>query len=226
MGETWNFDFYFLWGSSRSRSGRDSAWVLCARDGRTCWFGSTADIRGNTLGRLVLNIVVEQTRGQGAYQSRQTFGNQPSCLLRFYPRKILPFKSLTFSPRTRSAIAETSVRNIEFGGPSPHSVSRSISGLCLAGFLRLSGITRVPAGASPDLRARRRASVPFSRRSFFLFLMSALFCNDLAYGSPALIDGFVRVRKRARIRIGDVNISKRLAADFVRRLAGGPFRVE
>src|SRR5260370_41633797 len=40
--------------------------------------------------------------------------------------------------------------------------------LCFAGRLRLSGITRVAAGAIPDLRAARRASVPLSK-IFFRF---------------------------------------------------------
>lgn len=39
--------------------------------------------------------------------------------------------------------------------------------LCLAGRVRLSAITRVAAGAIPELRAARRASVPTSR-IFFL----------------------------------------------------------
>jgi hypothetical protein len=69
-------------------------------------------------------------------------------------------------------------------------------------------MTRVPAGAKPDLRARRRASVPFSKRSFFRFTISALFHNDFHYRSPALINNsFLRVRERTRIPIDDVNIS-------------------
>ena len=83
-----------------------------------------------------------------------------------------------------------------------------MSGLCLSGFLRLSGMTRVLAGLSPDFRARRRASVPFSRRSFFRFAISALLRDDFAYRAPALIDGFVGIRECARIRIGDMNIAK------------------
>jgi hypothetical protein len=47
-----------------------------------------------------------------------------------------------------------------------------MSGLCFSGFFRLSGMTRVLAGLSPDLRARRRASVPFSNLSFFRFAIS------------------------------------------------------
>jgi len=50
-----------------------------------------------------------------------------------------------------------------------------MSGLCFPGFFRLSGITRVLAGLSPDLRARRRASVPFSSRSLFRFAISAFY---------------------------------------------------
>ena len=102
----------------------------------------------------------------------------------------------------------------------------SRSGLCFSGFLRLSGMTRVPAGARPDLRARRRASVPFSSRFFFRFTISILFRRNLRNRSPALIDGFIRISEHARIRVGNVNISKGLAADFVRRLSRGPFRVE
>jgi hypothetical protein len=50
-----------------------------------------------------------------------------------------------------------------------------MSGLCFPGFFRLSGMTRVLAGLSPDLRARRRASVPFSSRSLFRFAISAFY---------------------------------------------------
>ena len=101
-----------------------------------------------------------------------------------------------------------------------------MSGLCFSGFLRLSGMTRVLAGLSPDLRARRRASVPFSSRSFFRFAISALIRDDFRYSSPTLIDGFVGIGKCARIGIGDVNIAERLAADFVRRLPLGPLRIK
>src|SRR5690348_4329694 len=101
-----------------------------------------------------------------------------------------------------------------------------MSGLCFSGFFRLSGMTRVLAGLSPDLRARRRASVPFSRRSFFRFAISALLCDDFRYRSPSLIDSFVRVGECSRIRICDVNIAECLAADFVRRLPLGPLRIE
>jgi hypothetical protein len=46
--------------------------------------------------------------------------------------------------------------------------------LCLAGCLRLSVITRVAAGAIPELRAARRASTPASRVFFFrLFIDSS-----------------------------------------------------
>lgn len=50
-----------------------------------------------------------------------------------------------------------------------------MSGLCFSAFFRLSGITRVLAGLSPDLRARRRASVPFSSRSFFRFAIPVFY---------------------------------------------------
>jgi hypothetical protein len=45
--------------------------------------------------------------------------------------------------------------------------------LCFGGRFRLSGMTRVAAGAIPDLRAARRTSVPLSK-IFFRFLIPAL----------------------------------------------------
>jgi hypothetical protein len=44
--------------------------------------------------------------------------------------------------------------------------------LCFGGRFRLSGITRVTAGAIPDFRAARRASVPLSK-TFLRFRMPA-----------------------------------------------------
>jgi hypothetical protein len=61
-----------------------------------------------------------------------------------------------------------------------------MSGLCFPGFLRLSGITRVLAGLSPDLRARRLASVPFSSRSFFRFAISAFYHSAQENGNLLL----------------------------------------
>jgi len=53
--------------------------------------------------------------------------------------------------------------------PGAYSISASINSfLCFAGRLRLSGMTRVTAGAIPELRAARRASVPLSN-TFFRF---------------------------------------------------------
>src|SRR6267378_4931233 len=46
----------------------------------------------------------------------------------------------------------------------------SKSFLCFGGRLRLSGMTRVEAGARPEARARRRASLPASKRFFLVFL--------------------------------------------------------
>lgn len=43
--------------------------------------------------------------------------------------------------------------------------------LCLGGRLRLSGITRVTAGAMAELRATRRASLPISMTFFFRFFI-------------------------------------------------------
>ena len=51
------------------------------------------------------------------------------------------------------------------------SVSNTLF-LCFGGRFRLSGITRVTAGAIPEFRAARRASVPLSR-IFFLFFIPA-----------------------------------------------------
>jgi hypothetical protein len=42
--------------------------------------------------------------------------------------------------------------------------------LCFAGRFRLSGITRVTAGASPEFRAARRASLPLSIFFFRRFM--------------------------------------------------------
>ena len=42
--------------------------------------------------------------------------------------------------------------------------------LCLGGRLRLSGMTRVLAGAKPELRAARRASLPLSIFFFRCFM--------------------------------------------------------
>src|SRR5262249_100051 len=55
-----------------------------------------------------------------------------------------------------------------FSSPKFHpSASFAQSLLCFSALFRLSGITFVPPGANPTLRARRRASVPAS--SFFFF---------------------------------------------------------
>jgi hypothetical protein len=52
-----------------------------------------------------------------------------------------------------------------------NSIEVSISFfLCFGGCFRLSGITRVTAGAIPELRAARRASVPLSKIFFRLFI--------------------------------------------------------
>ena len=54
-----------------------------------------------------------------------------------------------------------------------HSDSPSIDCfLCFGGRLRLSGMTRVTAGAIPEFRAARRASVPLSK-TFFRFFIPA-----------------------------------------------------
>jgi hypothetical protein len=42
--------------------------------------------------------------------------------------------------------------------------------LCFGGRFRLSGITLVTAGAIPEFRAARRASVPLSNTFFRLFI--------------------------------------------------------
>ena len=56
----------------------------------------------------------------------------------------------------------------------PYSTSTSINRfLCFAGSFRLSGMTRVTAGAMPEFRAARRASVPLSK-TFFRFFILAL----------------------------------------------------
>src|ERR1700757_107878 len=114
-------------------------------------------------------------------------------------------------------------------GPDPLEYQTSCSSrirsfLCFGGLLRLSGITRVAAGANPDFLATRRASVPLS--SFFLRrFISSLLRNDFLYGAVSLIDRFIRIRKRAGIGIRDVNVSKRLPCNFVRRLARRPDRI-
>jgi hypothetical protein len=51
------------------------------------------------------------------------------------------------------------------------SSSASHAFLCLGGLFRLSGITRVAAGAIPDFRATRRASLPTSMIFFFRFFI-------------------------------------------------------
>ena len=45
--------------------------------------------------------------------------------------------------------------------------------LCFGGRFRLSAMTRVTAGAIPDFRARRRASLPASSTNFFRFFILA-----------------------------------------------------
>lgn len=55
---------------------------------------------------------------------------------------------------------------------SQSTSSSSHSFLCFGGRFRLSGITRVTAGAIPDLRATRRASFPTSMIFFFRFFIS------------------------------------------------------
>ena len=49
--------------------------------------------------------------------------------------------------------------------------------LCFGGSFRLSGITRVTAGAIPELRAARRASVPLSKVFFRFRFIELLFRN-------------------------------------------------
>src|SRR2546422_10402631 len=97
---------------------------------------------------------------------------------------------------------------------SDHSSSVSSNCcLCFAGRFRLSGITRVTAGANPDFRAARRASTPLSM-FFRLRFMGGLFRGQFPNGAPGLIDCFIRISKRAGIRIRNVDAAERLAADF------------
>ena len=107
-----------------------------------------------------------------------------------------------------------------------YSISSIKSVLCLSAFFLLSGITRVPDGASPDLRALRRASTPLSNRFFFRLAISALLPGNLRHRAPALINRFIRIRKHARIGIRDVNFPKRLPPDLVRSLPRCPLRIE
>ena len=97
--------------------------------------------------------------------------------------------------------------------------------LCFAGRLRLSGITRVTAGASPDFRAARRASTPLSMTFFLFRFMDSLFRGQFPHGAPGLINRFIRISKGACIRIRNVDAAKRLAADFAGGLSRGPLRV-
>jgi hypothetical protein len=80
-------------------------------------------------------------------------------------------------------------------------------------------MTRVTAGAMPELRAARRASLPLS--SFFLlcFISVVTFISiscggDFADGAPGLVDGFVGVGEGAGVGIRNVNAPERLASDF------------
>ncbi len=86
--------------------------------------------------------------------------------------------------------------------------------LCFAGRFRLSGITRVTAGAIPDFRAARRASTPLSMTAFRFRFIESLFRGQFPNGAPGLIDCFIRISKRTSIRIRNVDAAKRLAADF------------
>ncbi len=54
---------------------------------------------------------------------------------------------------------------------------------------------------------------------------SHFFGDDLLDGPITLIDGFVRVGESAGIGIGDMNITKGLASDFVWRVARRPDRI-
>jgi hypothetical protein len=86
--------------------------------------------------------------------------------------------------------------------------------MCFGGRFRLSAITRVTAGESPDCRAARRASFPRSNTFFFLLRISAFLRGYFLHRAPSLVDGLIRVRKRSRIGISDVNAAKGLSANF------------
>src|SRR5712664_144074 len=86
-------------------------------------------------------------------------------------------------------------------------------------------MTRVAAGAIPDFRAARRASVPLSRTFFRFRFIENLFRGQFANGAPSLMDCFIGVSERPRVRIGDVDAAKRTAADFAWRLSRRPLRI-
>jgi hypothetical protein len=62
-------------------------------------------------------------------------------------------------------VAENSLDRVDSSARRIHSSSRSCF-LCFGGRFRLSGMTRVTAGAIPEFRAARRASVPLSKILF------------------------------------------------------------
>src|SRR5712692_2319621 len=86
-------------------------------------------------------------------------------------------------------------------------------------------MTRVALGASPDWRAARRASVPRSSTFLRRFFISTFRRGYFLHRAPCLVDCFVGVGKRPRIRIGDVNSTERLPADLAGRLTCGPLRI-
>src|SRR5260370_29337381 len=68
----------------------------------------------------------------------------------------------------------------------------SQSFLCFGSRLRLSGISRVVAGTTPEARARRRASFPASKRFLLRFFTMATLPIDFSHASLAGVN--LRVR--------------------------------
>jgi len=91
-----------------------------------------------------------------------------------------------------------------------YSASASINCfLCLGGRFRLSGITRVTAGAIPEFRAARRASVPLSKIFFrFLIPTPAGSLADLEVEGNLQIDTPIRRGRRKRTTRQTVRLTK------------------
>ncbi len=70
------------------------------------------------------------------------------------------------------------------GPPLSHRIHSRLASrscfLCFGGRFRISGMTRVTAGAIPEFRAARRASVPLSK-IFFRFLIPALGRDSIGF---------------------------------------------
>jgi len=145
----------------------------------------------------------------------------------FRPDEVVPINNLDEAPKTSPV------------GPDNFAVREPQQefdpGLFAFGFLQVLLVFRGPfplvgnharhgrgqpgvPGGAPRFHALVDDSLPFS-------LHGNLFRGQFPNGPPGLIDGFIRISKRACIGIRNMDATKRLTADFAGRLSRRPLRV-